>query len=175
MLDSIGCNLLIASPTRFFINCTPSLLDHIYSNIHNCNKTSGICFYDISDHLPTFLVIKNLKGSIGTKPIFRRTMRNFVLEDFLTDLWEQLQAIEITNPNISVNKISQNLTSSSENVLNKHAPLQKLSRKEKRLSEKPWISKGILKSIKTKNRLFRTHYRSSDPNKKLIYKKYLIN
>ena len=41
-------------------------------------------------------------------------MRNFVLEDFLTDLWEQLQAIEITNPNISVNKISQNLTSSSE-------------------------------------------------------------
>ena len=107
MLDSIGCNSLIASPTRFFNNCTPSLLDHIYSNIHNCNKTSGICFYDISDHLPTFLVIKNLQGSIGTKPIFRRTMRNFVLEDFLTDLWEQLQAIEITNPNISVNKISQ--------------------------------------------------------------------
>ena len=100
-------------------------------------------------------------------------MRNFVLEDFLTDLWEQLQAIEITNPNISVNKIFQNLTSSFKNVLNKHAPLQKLSRKEKRLSEKPWISKGILKSIKTKNRLFRTHYRSSDPNKKLIYKKYL--
>ena len=84
-----------------------------------------------------------------------------------------MQAIEITNLNISVNKISQSLTSFFENVLNKHAPLQKLSRKEKRLSEKPWISKGILKSIKTKNRLFRTHYRSSDPNKKLIYKKYL--
>ena len=173
MLDSIGCNSLIASPTRFFTNCTPSLLDHIYSNIHNCNKTCGICFFDISDHLPTFLVIKNLQVSIGTKPIFRRIMKNFVLEDFLTDLWEQLQAIEITNPNITVNEISQNLTSSFEKVLNKHAPLQKLSRKEKRLSEKPWISKGILKSIKTKNKLFRTHYRSSDPNKKLIYKKYL--
>ena len=84
-----------------------------------------------------------------------------------------MQAFEIINPNISVNKISQNLTSSFENVLNKHAPLQKLSRKEKRLSEKPWISKSILKSIKTKNRLFRIHYRSSDPNKKLMYRKYL--
>ena len=91
MLDSIGCNSLIASPTQFFTHCTPSLIDHIYSNIHNCNKTSGICFYDISDHLPIFLVIKHLLVSIGTKPIFRRTMRNFVLEDFLTDLWEQLQ------------------------------------------------------------------------------------
>ena len=76
-------------------------------------------------------------------------MRNFVLEDFLTDLWEQLQAFEIINPNISVNKFSQNLISSFENALNKHAPLQKLSEKEKRLSEKPWISKSILKSIKT--------------------------
>ena len=122
----------------------------------------------ISDHLPTFLVIKNLQVSIDTKPIFRRTMRNF-----LTDLWEQLQAIEITNPNISVNKISQNLTSSFENVLNKHAPLQKLSRKEKRLSEKPWISKGILKSIKTKNRLLGLIIVATTPIKKLIYKKYL--
>ena len=58
-------------------------------------------------------------------------------------------------------------------MLNKHAPLQPLSRQEKRLNEKPWISKCILKSIKTKNKLFRSHYRSNDLNKKLFYKKYL--
>ena len=51
--------------------------------------------------------------------------------------------------------------------------MQKLSRKEKRLTEKPWISKDILKSIRTKNKLFRSHYHSRDPNKKLIYKQYL--
>ena len=173
MLESVGCNSLIKSPTRFFTNCDPSLLDHIYSNINSYDEISGIWFYDISDHLPTFLVMKNLQVLDCNKPIFRRTMKNFVIENFLSDLQEELQTIEICNPDISVNSISQNLTSYFENVLDKHAPLQKLSQKEKRLTEKPWISKGILKSIKTKNKLFRSHYHSSDPNKKLIYKKHL--
>ena len=35
-------------------------------------------------------------------------------------------------------------------VLNKHAPLKQLSRREKKLSLKPWITKGIYTSIKTK-------------------------
>ena len=48
-----------------------------------------------------------------------------------------------------------------------------MSRREKRLSQKPWISKGILKSIKTKNMLFKTHYGSNEPDKKLFYKQFL--
>ena len=130
MLDSVGCNSLIKSPTRFFTNCDPSLLDHIYSNINSYDEISGIYFYDISDYLPTFLVMKNLLVSDCNKPIFRRTMKNFVTENFLSDLQEELQTIEISNPDISVNSIPQNLTSSFENVLDKHAPLQKLSQKE---------------------------------------------
>ena len=50
-----------------------------------------------------------------------------------------------------------------------------MSRKEKRLNEKPWITRGILTSIKTKNRLFKNYYKSnsSDSFKKQQYKKYL--
>ena len=51
--------------------------------------------------------------------------------------------------------------------------MKPLSRREKRINEKPWISKGILKSIKTKNKLFRSHCCSYDLDKKLFYKKYL--
>ena len=107
MLDSVGCNSLIKSPTRFFTNCDPSLLDHIYSTINSSDEISGICFYDISDHLQTFLVMKNLQVSDCNKPIFRRTMKNFVIESLLSDLQEELQTIEISNPDISVNSISQ--------------------------------------------------------------------
>ena len=48
-----------------------------------------------------------------------------------------------------------------------------MSRKEKRLNEKPWITRGILTSIKTKNRLFKKYYKSnsSDSSKKQQYKK----
>jgi len=41
-----------------------------------------------------------------------------------------------------------------ETTLSKHAPLKIMSRKQQRMHRKPWISKGILKSIKTKNKLF---------------------
>ena len=49
-----------------------------------------------------------------------------------------------------------------------------MSRKEKRLNENPWITRGILISMKTKNRLFKKDYKSnsSDSSKKQ-YKKYL--
>jgi len=35
-------------------------------------------------------------------------------------------------------------------VINAHTPLVKLSRRKTKLASKPWITKGILKSIKTK-------------------------
>ena len=50
-----------------------------------------------------------------------------------------------------------------------------MSRKEKRLSEKPWITRGILTSIKTKNRLFKKYFKNdySDFFEKEQCKKYL--
>jgi len=48
-----------------------------------------------------------------------------------------------------------------------------MSRREKRLSQKLWISNKILQLIKTKYQLFQTHYRSNNPVKKMIYEKHL--
>lgn len=174
MLSSVGCNSLISSPSRFFTNCTPSLLDHVYTNLSNRSKTSGLCLFDISDHLPTFFIAKNIEASTYTKSIFKkRSMKTFNLEDFLTDLLKHLQNVESVTSTVTVNEMATSLSSAFDIILNKHAPLRTMTRREKRLSEKPWISKGILKSIKTKNKLFRTHYHSNDVDKKIVYKKYL--
>ena len=40
-------------------------------------------------------------------------------------------------------------------ILDKHIPLKKLSRKQQKLKAKPWITSDILKSIKTKNQLYK--------------------
>ena len=48
MLQSIGCEILINSPTRFSLNSKPSLLDHIYTNNVTCDKICGICLYHVS-------------------------------------------------------------------------------------------------------------------------------
>ena len=91
--------------------------------------------------------------------------KHFNLEHFITDLQEHLQNIDVADPNSSVNNDSKQLTSAFEFLLNKHAPLQPLSRREKRVNKKTWISKGVLKSIKIKNKLFRSHYCSNDLDK----------
>ena len=57
-------------------------------------------------------------------------------------------------------------------AINRHASLKKLSRRQKRMNEKPWITKGILISIKKKQKLHRTHFRSPNPIERDIYKKY---
>ena len=60
-----------------------------------------------------------------------------------------------------INQDELNLTSIFKKTLDKHAPMRPMSRKEKRLNEKPWITRGILTSIKTKNRLFKKYYKSN--------------
>ena len=39
-------------------------------------------------------------------------------------------------------------------------------KKEQRLSKKPWITPGILSSIKTKNKFFQNYFKSNNPDKK---------
>ena len=39
--------------------------------------------------------------------------------------------------------------------INFWTPLQRVSNKKKKLQNKPWVTKGLLKSIETKNRFYR--------------------
>ena len=55
------------------------------------------------------------------------------------------------------------------NLLNSHAPLRQSSRKDLRFINKPWLTSGIIKSIKIKNKMFKKCYKSCDS---LLIKKY---
>ena len=47
-----------------------------------------------------------------------------------------------------------NFLNTFTNTLNLHAPLRKQTHKEKKLKAKPWITKGVLASLKHKNKLY---------------------
>ena len=47
-----------------------------------------------------------------------------------------------------------------------------MSQREKKLNEKPWITRGIFNFFKTRNRLFKSCYKCLDPSKIEFYKKY---
>ena len=56
------------------------------------------------------------------------------------------------------------------NVINKHAPVQKASRKQKRLLLKPWITTQLFDAICRTQKLSKTHFKSGDLSKIANYK-----
>ena len=57
-------------------------------------------------------------------------------------------------------------------TIDKHAPQKKLSKREAKFQSKPWITQGIRKSIKTKNKLFNCYVRNKSQVNHSRYKTY---
>ena len=72
---------------------------------------------------------------------------------------------------LSIVMIANKITDLIKSIANKHAPIRQLSQKKQKLCTKPWIANGILKSIKTKHKLYKTHFLSNNPIKVTEYKK----
>ena len=70
-----------------------------------------------------------------------------------------------TNCQIFYNQINK--------LLDETAPYKKLTKKETSLKISPWITQGILKSIKIRDQLYKSYSTEKIPNKKIeIYQKY---
>ena len=48
-------------------------------------------------------------------------------------------------------------------IVNVHAPLKIRSRRQQKQKLKPWLTKGILKSIKTKHKLYTKCHKQNNP------------
>ena len=59
-----------------------------------------------------------------------------------------------------------------KNTIVTHAPLKVLSQKQRKLKLKPWITKGILVTIKKKHKLYKSHFLNGSDVHKQFYKKY---
>ena len=166
-LDVIySSNLLphITSPTQL-TSRSHTLIDNIFSNI-NEECTSGNIINTISDHLGQFLIIPNRSYSYNSKKeIFQRNFKNFKEQNFLSDLkkidWDTVFSDCKQDVDLSYKKFLDKITK----LLDIHAPVKKLSHKEKKSLSKPWLTKGILQSIKQKNVLYRKFIRTKDLTK----------
>lgn len=162
----------ITKPTRIVPHHTPSLLDHFYFNSLDIQIDSNICVYPISDHLPIYSII-NEKPIINKENICKRSFKNFNKAEFLLYLQYRLsdfqeKAINETCPSVLYDKFYKIFISS----LNKFAPYRKINKREAKLGTKPWITKGILKSIKNKTNLYRNFYLSKIIERQNFYKRY---
>ena len=90
--------------------------------------------------------------------LYKRDRKNFkdnedfmlFREDFLEINWLEKLEIERQDANHSFNKFYEQI----EKLMDKYLPLKKISKKDHKRKYKPWITNGILASMKRRDKLF---------------------
>ena len=113
---------------------------------------SGNIIYDISDHLPNFLIFDKFSSLPNNIKLYSRDYSRFTPQDLLSDFqlinWQTVLSSE-EDPSAMFcsfyNKIST--------IIDKHIPVKQLSKNERKLLSKPRITPALRKSIYVKNNL----------------------
>ena len=168
--DSLTSNLFvphITLPSRI-TNRSQTLIDNIFSNnpeFENC--TSGNFTFSISDHLAQFLIVPS--PDIRPPKVHNINIcdtKNYSHADLVADVintdWITVLEEDKADPNLSFQRFNKTIN----DILDKHMPWRKLNKKEIRLQTKPWITNGILNSIKRRDKLLRKYINAKDPGRK---------
>ena len=133
------------------MSSTATLIDHFYTNYtHSCSN----CYIIKSDLTDHFLLTVKIHQKLTKKqnPIkFVCSLKSFDKDKFCDDLEEA--CIQNMNSSQSINDPINILLHVIHTAMNQ-LPLCKLSRKQTKLQEKPWLTSGLLKSIKNQNKMF---------------------
>ena len=171
-------NLLpyITLPTRV-TDRSQTLIDNIFSNSTNTKTISGNLTTTVSDHLPQFFICPDFnKRFIPRKHnIYRRNINNYdkasLLADFQNTDWNNIINIDSLDTNYSFNSFFDKFNK----LLDKHIPLKRVSNKRFKRSFKPWITLGILKSLKKRSDLHSRYLRAKDHERKqLLFDRFKV-
>ena len=164
--NSLTANLFvphITLPTRITSH-SQTLIDNIFSNDPDfAQGISGNFTFSISDHLAQFLIMPRPDKRLPRKHnILKRDLKNYDKASLVADItnlnWHDILEIEKGDINHSFDSFDQKVNE----ILNKHAPLKKLNKKQLRLQSKPWITPGIVKSIKRRDNLLKKYIKTTD-------------
>ena len=151
-----SCYLIpsIDKPTRVYNN-SATLIDNIFINMPERVTISGNIISDITDHFSQFCIFKSTKDEIEIplkqqrRDFSQFSAVNFNNELSLTD-WDEI----FLKGDRDIDKTFCSIYKRINAILNKHAPIKLISRRQARRLSKPWITKGIRAAIKHKNQLY---------------------
>lgn len=150
---------LIDKPSRVTTKSS-SLIDNIFTNVLDTKITPGILFNDITDHFPVFQILNNHNKGVNDK--LNQNNSSYYMSRKINPKNISSLAAELNQTDWS-DTLNSNSTDDSYNkfiseftrLYDKHLP--KVKKKiNKRKETKPWITAGIIKSIKTRNKLYKT-------------------
>ena len=160
----------ISKPTRIS-STSQSLIDNIFSNTLNKKNTNGILYYDISDHLPIFTISDDpifKQNSKATHQTYYRKESKHNIELLNLDLIQEEWNEVINESNVDL--AYENFVDKFMYYYNKNIPIVKNKKHKK--SKQPWITKGILRSIFMRNKLYKQALKGQCESKMKKYKQY---
>lgn len=150
-----------------------TIIDNILTNAHEASLDPAVIITDISDHFPVVLFTdligepdpppNKIKNKIKVKIINDKTLHKLSAH-LKTTSWDSVYRCE--DPNNAYNALSRIITDSIESIIPEK--LIKLHGTK----HKAWLTKGILKSINKKNRLYKHFLKIPNADNRATYTKY---
>ena len=153
----------ITLPTRITAR-SRTLIDNIFSNSTSTKIISGNLTATVSDHLPQFFIHPDFNNRFVPRKhnIYRRNTSRYdkklLHDDFQRIDWDNI----INNDTLNTNDSFDSFYKSFNSLLDKHIPLKRISIKNFKRKFKPWITNGILKSLKKRTDLHNRFLRAKD-------------
>jgi len=93
--------------------------------------------------------------------------KNFKINEFIEELYK-IDLINITANGTNINESFDIFFNTIEGLLNTMAPIRKQTKNEKRLEQRPWITKGLSKSMQIRDSLYKELSNGNPQTKKNI-------
>ena len=154
-LSSSGFRPLILQPTRV-TSKSSTLIDNIFINNLTCFSNGGNIVTSISDHYMQFCKLDIFDIDDDKFKVHKsiRNWRIFNKREFSEELskidWDNILSAQL-DTNQACNKFFNIIT----RLLDEMAPFRKMTKKEISLKQHPWISHGIVTSMKKRDKLYK--------------------
>ena len=125
---------------------------------------------DSSDHLPVFCRLDRQRSRCK-RALYFRDYSKFDVDQYIRDVGA-VDWINACNESNDLHREAANCISILKQIADKHAPIKQASRSKRRQLAKPWLTKGVLISVKHTQKLYKSHFLSRDPDKVREYKLY---
>lgn len=152
------------SPTHYFPTHDKSCLDHVLLKSKHNSKTI-ILNDSITDHAPTLLSLDLEIQRLKPKSV--RFHTNFPSVKADIDSCDFSDIITLTEPNTATELLVTKLS----NIITSHTTVRNLPRRQRTI--KPWITPGLLKCIRNRDRLYKKYKKSPEKQaNKITYTRY---
>ena len=143
----------------FNIDLLHDNIDNIFTNSLEYSICSGNIVSDLTDHFSQFIFC--ILNSSTNRDLYDQAISKRLTCDFSnyseTKFLHELSQIDLMGTicnKADINKSFSTFHNTLNKLLNKHAPLKPISKRSFKKQQKPWITKGIRRSIKIKNSLY---------------------